>query len=124
MVVLHQMTLYIEKKISYHYKSGYRKSHSTLTNLIKLRGDMDRAMKSGEVTLGVFVDFSKAFDTICFNILIHKLHSLHFSKNLFLSHFKLFIKQKPFHTNRFTQFRSFVFKIWCSTRVELRSSII
>ena len=83
MVVLHQMTLYIEKKISYHYKSGYRKSHSTLTNLIKLRGDMDRAMKSGEVTLGVFVDFSKAFDTIGFNILIHKLHSLHFSKTFF-----------------------------------------
>ena len=38
-------------------------------------------MKSGEVTLAVFVDFSKAFDTINFNMLIHKLHSLHFSKN-------------------------------------------
>ena len=36
-------------------------------------------MKSGEVTLAVFVDFSKAFDTIDFNIIIHKLHSLHFS---------------------------------------------
>ena len=37
-------------------------------------------MNSGEVTLAVFVDFSKAFDTIDFNILIQKLHSLHFSK--------------------------------------------
>ena len=32
-------------------------------------------MRSGEVTLAIFVDFSKAID-----ILI-KLHSLHFSKN-------------------------------------------
>ena len=39
-------------------------------------------MKSAEVTFAVFVDFSKAFDTINFNILIHKLHSLHFSKSV------------------------------------------
>ena len=37
-------------------------------------------MKSGEVTLAVFVDFSKAFDSTDFNSLIHKLHSLHFSR--------------------------------------------
>ena len=48
---------------------------------IKLRDDIERAMKSGEVTSAVFADFSKAFDTIDFNILIHKLHSSHFSKN-------------------------------------------
>ena len=74
------MTLYIEKKIIYyHYQSGYRKNHSTLTILIKLRDDIEFAMKSGEVTSAVFVDFCKTFDTIDFNILIHKLHSLHFS---------------------------------------------
>ena len=38
-------------------------------------------MESEEVTLAVFVDFSKAFDTVNFNILIYKHHSLHFSKN-------------------------------------------
>ena len=69
--MLHQQTLYTEKKIIYHhYQSGYRKSHSTLTILIKLRDDINRAMKKGEVTLTVFVDFSKAFDTIDLDILI------------------------------------------------------
>ena len=65
------MTLHIEKKIIYHhYQSEYRKIHSTL-----------RATKSEKVTLVVFVDFSKAFHTIDFNILTHNLHSLQFSKN-------------------------------------------
>ena len=76
------MTLYIEKKIYHYYQSGYRKNHSTLSILIKLRGDIERALKSGEVTLAVLVDFSKGFDTIDFSILIRKLYSLHFSKNV------------------------------------------
>ena len=49
-------------------------NHSTLTILIKLRDDIERAMKSREVTLTAFVDFSKAFDSIDFDILIHKFH--------------------------------------------------
>ena len=81
-IILQQMTLYIEKVIIYHhYQSGYRKNHSTLTILIKLWDNIKRATNSGEVTLAVFVDFSKVFDTIDFNILILKLYSLHFSKN-------------------------------------------
>ena len=126
--MLHQMTLYIENiyiyiYIYHYYQSGYRKNYLTLTILIKLRDDIERALKSGEFTLALFVDFSKAFDTIDFNILIHKLHSLHFSKNL-VSHFKFFIKQKPFCKNRFTPFQSFIFRIWWTTRVDFKTSIV
>ena len=39
--------LYIEKKITYHYQSGYRKTHSTLTILIKLGDDIEHAIKIG-----------------------------------------------------------------------------
>ena len=68
------MALYIYKKIIYHHdQSAYRKIHLKLTIFIKLRGNIESAMKSGKVTLAVFVDFSKAFDAIDFNILIHKL---------------------------------------------------
>ena len=42
-----------------------------------MQDDIKRAMKSGEVTLALFVDFSKSFDTIDFNNLMHKLHSLY-----------------------------------------------
>ena len=67
---------------TYRHQSGYRKNHSTLTILMKLRDDIERTMKRGEVTLAVFADFSKAF-FIIFNIRIHKLHSLYFSKDFF-----------------------------------------
>ena len=48
---------------------------------MKLRDDIRKAMKSSEVTLAVLVDFSRAFDTICHNLMIKKLHQLGFSKN-------------------------------------------
>ena len=41
---------------------------------------MLRAMKKGEVTLMVLADFSKAFDTDNYKILITKLSTLGFSK--------------------------------------------
>ena len=70
-VILYQMTLHIEKKIIYYsYQSGYRKNYSTLTILIKVRDDTERAMENREVILAVFLNFSKAFGTIHFNTLI------------------------------------------------------
>ena len=38
-------------------------------------------MKSSEVTIAIFTDYSKAFDTINFSILLKKMHTLHFSKH-------------------------------------------
>ena len=75
------MTLHIKKITYYHYQSGYKKNRFTLTVLIKLRVDIERAMISGEVALVVFIDFSKAFDTIDSNNLIHKLHPFHFLRS-------------------------------------------
>ena len=48
---------------------------------MKLRDDIIRAMKSGEVTLMVLVDFSKAFDTINYETLIAKMHQMGFSQS-------------------------------------------
>jgi len=70
-VILQQMTKFIENELVYHtYQSGFRKNHSTVTLLIKLRDDIKKEMKKGEVTIAVFADYSKAFDTIDFYTLI------------------------------------------------------
>ena len=62
---------------------SFRKGHSTNTVLMGMRDDLLRAMKTGENTLMVLADFSKALDTVSYNILITKLSTLGFSK-LFL----------------------------------------
>ena len=53
-------------------QSGFRKEHSTTTILLKIRGNIKRAMNKREVTLEILIDFSKAFDTIDHNILLEK----------------------------------------------------
>ena len=45
-----------------------------------MRDDIIHAMKSGEVTLAVLADFSKAFDTVDYKTLISQLNVLGFSK--------------------------------------------
>ena len=42
--------------------SGFRKGHSTTTVLLGIRDDLIRAMKRGEVTMMVCVNYSKAFN--------------------------------------------------------------
>ena len=44
--------------------------------LFKMENNIDETMKSSKI---VFIEFSKAFDRISFNILTQKLHELHFS---------------------------------------------
>ncbi|KAL9970328.1 hypothetical protein ACROYT_G022683 [Oculina patagonica] len=61
--------------------SAYRKGHSTTTALLAIKDDILRAMKRGEVTLAVLADFSKAFDTVAYEIVLKKLHLLGFSKS-------------------------------------------
>ena len=64
--------------------SGYRKGHSTTTVLLRIRDDIIQAMKKGELTLIAFADFSKAFDTVDYSIVIRKLHAIGLSKSALL----------------------------------------
>ena len=63
--VLQQLAVFIERQSVYHhYQSGCRKNNSTATLLLKLHDDIKKAMKSNEITIAIFTDYSKAFDTI------------------------------------------------------------
>ena len=59
--------------ILYKYQFGFREKHSTNLALITLIDKIASAIDNGDMFLGVFLDFKKAFDTVNHNILLHKL---------------------------------------------------
>ena len=60
---------------------GFRKGHSTDRALITLIDSIYDSFNQNKYTLGVFIDLSKAFDTVNHNILIDKLNSYGIKSN-------------------------------------------
>ena len=52
---------------------GFREGHSTNHALIELTNSINDSLNQNKYTLGVFIDLSKAFDTVDHNILLKKL---------------------------------------------------
>ena len=63
------------------YQSAYKKNHSTFTALLKITDDILDSIDDASVTLLIFLDFSKAFDTVNHRILIEKLKILGFQSD-------------------------------------------
>jgi retron-type reverse transcriptase len=62
-----------KKGVIYKYQFGFWKNHSTTLALIEIIDNILNAMDKGLYTCGIFIDFSKAFDTINHTILLSKL---------------------------------------------------
>ena len=62
-----------ENRLLYKYQFGFQKGKSTSMALIMLVDRISEALEKGEYVIGVFLDFSKAFDTVDHQILIEKL---------------------------------------------------
>ena len=63
-----------ENNILYNFQFGFREKHSAALALITLVDKISSALESGEFAIGLFLDFSKAFDTINYDILFMKMH--------------------------------------------------
>ena len=73
-LVYNRLIAYItNNKLLYEYQFGFQKGKSTHLALILLVDKITEALDRGECVIGIFLDFSKAFDTVDHNVLMMKL---------------------------------------------------
>ena len=63
-----------ENQVLYNYQFGFRKAHSTIHAVQTAIHSVTKALDTSYQCMGIFIDFSKAFDTIQHNILLDKLY--------------------------------------------------
>ena len=74
-VMYNRLIKFLEKfSILYEYQFGFRRKLSTHLALVTLIDKLTQAIENGEYVIGVFLDFSKAFDTVNHDMLLDKLY--------------------------------------------------
>ena len=74
-LMYNRLVTYInENRLLYKYQFGFQEGKATYMALIVLIEKVAEALDKGESVIGVFLDFSKAFDTVDHGILLAKLH--------------------------------------------------
>ena len=96
----------VKYSILFDNQYGFRKNHSTSLALIHLYEKLSSAMDNKEYTLGVFIDLSKAFDTVNHDMLLAKLehhgvrgNSLKWFES-YLSDRKQFVSYNNYHSSQ------------------------
>ncbi len=72
---MHKFNIYIQLSSTFHF-GNCREGHSTSHALTVLCNKLYEALDKGHYALGIFLDFSKAFDTINHAILLKKTRIL------------------------------------------------
>ena len=66
---------YLEKEcLLFNFQFGFRKGYSTEYAILEILEKLKSAVDDQKITFGIFLDFSKAFDTINYHILLEKLY--------------------------------------------------
>ena len=77
----------------YKYQFGFQRGKSTYMALLLLVDKITEALDKGECVVGIFLDFSKAFDTVNHDILLQKL-SLNGIQDIALTWYKDYLHNR------------------------------
>ena len=74
-MMYNRMINFIDKNdILFKHQFGFRKKYGTSLALIYLIDKLCQTLNNGDLTLGVFIDLTKAFDTVNHDVLLKKLY--------------------------------------------------
>ena len=96
-VIYNQINEYIEPFLS-NLLTGFRKNHNTQHSLLKMLESFKEALDKGNSVSAIFMDLSKAFDTLNHDLLIAKLEAYGFSVNS-LSYIHSYLNKRLQKTN-------------------------
>ena len=63
----------VQHNILFKGQYGFRPQHSTIDAITEFTDRVNKALENKEIAMGIFLDLSKAFDTIDHNLLLYKL---------------------------------------------------
>ena len=70
-----RIKLYLEKyNILIDNQFGFRSNHTTTQAILMITDKIQRAIENKMISCGIYLDLSKAFDTVDHSILLNKLH--------------------------------------------------
>jgi len=82
-MVVNRLNWFLEKNnLMNKNQAGFRKNFSTNDPVIRLTYEADYAIKSGNITVAILIDFTRAFDLLWVDGLLMKMMNLHISGNM------------------------------------------
>ena len=101
-------------KMLYDQQFGFQKNHSTEHAILHLVDKLTDSFDKGQFTLGVFIDLSKAFDTVDHNILLKKLEYYGIT-GIYLKWFQSYLSNRvqyvPYGSNLRTSYQKITYGV-------------
>jgi len=83
-LIVARLSWYLEKhNLINPSQAGFRKSFSTNDPIIRLKHEAEFAVNTGNITVAILIDFTRAFDLLWIDGLLLKIRSLGISGNMF-----------------------------------------